>query len=441
MASGGVAKELTSKEAEIQKMLTAEVHLGTKNCDFQMERRWYLYYQFGQHGISFRWQPESLLPSRSPRTLLSSLPGLMTSFSEPRLLILTDPRTDHQPIKEAALGNILTIAFCDMDSPMRYVDIGPKWEVMVDLFFYREPEEAKEEEEEAALADYADYSAPALGGTDHWSSQFPDAQWKNEGVQAAIPDVPGATGWTADAEEVRGTKKAIWDNYSSPVLTQSTLDLTSSLSIVHQVPEGHVGVNWKGGALLKIITDPGLIHCRIQCIQVLVQSTSDLTSSLSIVHQVAEGHVRVYWKSGALLKTIIDPAQYDMEMDIDKTAGNGNKEERNKRRREAYRKGIEIESDEQRDICICPYPSEDNHYLPDGYPVKPEQIHDYTCLKCSERNVKNDIPSKIWQQKKGGGSAAETDVIRKKGRNELTEDQIKERQKCPRAMRLNKEYL
>jgi hypothetical protein len=29
------------------------------------------------------------------------------------------------------------------------------------------------------------------------------------------------------------------------------------MAIVHQVPEGHVGVYWRGGALLKTITEPG----------------------------------------------------------------------------------------------------------------------------------------------------------------------------------------
>ncbi|KAL5553639.1 hypothetical protein UlMin_041040 [Ulmus minor] len=33
--------------------------------------------------------------------------------------------------------------------------------------------------------------------------------------------------------------------------------LSNSLSILHQVPEGHVGAYWRGGALLKTITSPG----------------------------------------------------------------------------------------------------------------------------------------------------------------------------------------
>ncbi|XP_057421735.1 uncharacterized protein LOC130715635 [Lotus japonicus] len=36
----------------------------------------------------------------------------------------------------------------------------------------------------------------------------------------------------------------------------------STLSILHQVPEGHVGVYWRGGALLKTITEPGF-HLKI----------------------------------------------------------------------------------------------------------------------------------------------------------------------------------
>ncbi|KAL3835678.1 hypothetical protein ACJIZ3_010414 [Penstemon smallii] len=260
-------RTLSTKEADIQMMLAAEVHLGTKNCDFQMERYVFKRRNDGIYIINLgkTWEklqmaarvivaienPQDIIvQSARPygqRAVLKfaqytgthaiagrHTPGtftnqMQTSFSEPRLLILTDPRTDHQPIKEAALSSIPTIAFCDTDSPMRYVDIGipannkgkhsigclfwllgrmvlqmrgvippgHKWDIMVDLFFYREPEETKEQEEEEvpALPDYADYSAAAIGGD--WSSgQIPDAQWAPD-LASAIP--PVASGWTADS--------------------------------------------------------------------------------------------------------------------------------------------------------------------------------------------------------------------------------------------------
>ncbi|KAH7835560.1 hypothetical protein Vadar_027323 [Vaccinium darrowii] len=43
----------------------------------------------------------------------------------------------------------------------------------------------------------------------------------------------------------------------SLVLIPSFPAAKNSLSLIHQVPEGHVGVYWIGGALLKTITPPG----------------------------------------------------------------------------------------------------------------------------------------------------------------------------------------
>lgn len=46
---------------------------------------------------------------------------------------------------------------------------------------------------------------------------------------------------------------------NSQVLIPSLPAAKNSISILHQVPEGHVGVYWIGGALLKTITPPGLV--------------------------------------------------------------------------------------------------------------------------------------------------------------------------------------
>merc|ERR1711881_205147 len=49
---------------------------------------------------------------------------IQTAFREPRLLLITDPRADHQQVTESSYANIPIVAFANVDSPTKFIDIA-----------------------------------------------------------------------------------------------------------------------------------------------------------------------------------------------------------------------------------------------------------------------------------------------------------------------------
>jgi small subunit ribosomal protein SAe len=243
-----MSKNISRKEEDFLRLLGANVHIGTINLNYDMKRYVDQKNAAGVHIINLEqtWQKIKLAArvivsvenpadvivvcarpygqravikySHYTGALSTSTsrwtPGTLTNqttkkFQEPRLLIVADPRSDKQAIVEASYVNIPTIALCDTDSPLDFIDVAipcnnrstesismifwllarevkilrgelvkdEDWDVMVDLFFYKKIDEAVAALPETEQRDEEDKGAAATDDKKKWDYGEEEGTW------------------------------------------------------------------------------------------------------------------------------------------------------------------------------------------------------------------------------------------------------------------------
>merc|ERR1712027_86582 len=307
--SGGLTA-LAITEDDITKMLAATTHIGSDNSETTMEQYIFKKKTNGINIINLKKTWEKLILAAraiaaienpqdvyvvttrptTQRAVLklaryigcSSIAGRFTpgaftnqiqaAFREPRLLVVTDPRADHQPVTESSYANIPIIAFCNVDSPTRFIDLAIpcnnksansiglmwwflarevlrlrgsisrelQWDVMPDLFFYRDPEEAEKEEQQRqetlAQAAAAAQAQQAPKQDEDWGGEVTD--WANE-PQPGIGGAPGPAAVAGGAP-----KYQVNEDWSA----QQSVPQSSDWAAETAAPMGGGAAQWGGSS-------------------------------------------------------------------------------------------------------------------------------------------------------------------------------------------------